>query len=112
MFRHPVIMPCWHTWICDYYPAEFELVPKGYISHHSDMVNDTFASSSALTNSAVTDASRSCVDSRYSMTLSCVQSSTESAPIFYISIRFSSSSGSKEATTVLGVTLTPFAVLF
>jgi hypothetical protein len=33
MFRHPVFMPRWHKWICDYNPAEYERVPKGYISH-------------------------------------------------------------------------------
>jgi hypothetical protein len=27
-------MPRWHTWICDYNPAEYEQVPKGYISRH------------------------------------------------------------------------------
>jgi hypothetical protein len=29
-------MPRWHTWICDYNPAEYERVPKGYISHQLD----------------------------------------------------------------------------
>jgi hypothetical protein len=33
MFNHPVIMPCWHKWICDHNPAEYERVPKGSISH-------------------------------------------------------------------------------
>jgi hypothetical protein len=46
------------------------------------------------------------------MTLSSVQSSTEFASIFSILIKFSSSSGSIEATTVIGVTLTQFVLLF
>jgi hypothetical protein len=75
----------------------------------SDIVKDTFASTSALTYSAVTDADLSRVDSRYSMTLSSVQSSTDYASISYMSMRLSSNSGSIEATTVIGVTLTPSA---
>jgi hypothetical protein len=26
-------MPRWHKWKCDHNPAEYERVPKGYISH-------------------------------------------------------------------------------
>jgi hypothetical protein len=36
MLNHPVIMTCWHKWICDHNPAEYERVPKGSISHQLD----------------------------------------------------------------------------
>jgi hypothetical protein len=46
-----------------------------------------------------------CVDSRNPITLSLVQFSIDFASISSMSMRFSSNSGSIEATTVIGVTL-------
>jgi hypothetical protein len=51
------------------------------------ILDDIFASTSALKNLVVTDAPLSCVDAKYFMVLLSVQSSTRSASIFFVSIR-------------------------
>jgi hypothetical protein len=47
-------MPRWHTWMCDYNPAEYEQVPKGYTSHQQARGNDGFKNKRSETKSKYT----------------------------------------------------------